>query len=639
MSINWKGGITPVSELTLENFPGFAEDYAQFAYQLCFKATMNEKEAIAKSAAALAAVACQESGKPGSDKLMPEEAIKRVLLDVLSKQQLVRLNSDEFQTIKTPSQEALDIIVRRAVEVTNAEMPRYARVFSGTKGSLVIIGLVVMLLAAIVLIWVNPFACSGTDKVILMGKTGDVSAAARPDADMLVGVTFDDSGAEKINSGAYPVLFTLDGPDSRAVTGISVLDSDGNSVDVYPCGEERYCFIVTASDVYQAVISGPTGERPAYHIVPEVVCSSSDAQSYVVSHNYTAEIVLDYGQSILTPPVLGRFDETPLGLSYVPSSSADGIGLDTFSYTEADGTVITVPVLVCNSSPYIEPDSLRAEVLHTPSRSGMYAGVIRSSDADGDTVTFELVDTDGCNVVLSPNGSYFALIDSGYRLGEAGFSFTVSDGIAVSDPYHVTITLKNNLIQPAEISHDFVCYAGEDGYYTFELPAVDDDGDALTWTLVTDNVNGVTTLWNSRVSVTNGNLVSYRIDPALDERFVEALTFSCSDGWANGTLMTVICNNRENLAPVSSGNNAAAIASGSSAVLEVTVNDDCPFDRCRIIAVEGVEGGTVREGEGWEQMKFTFTHDGESEKGSVAVTVADTLTGKTARIVYDINIA
>ncbi|MBE6760481.1 MAG: hypothetical protein E7554_10445, partial [Ruminococcaceae bacterium] len=120
MSVNWKNGITPISELTLENFPDFAEDYARYAYSLCYKATLNEKEAVTKSAAALAAVACQEAGKPGSDQLMPEEAIKRVLLDVLNKQQLVQLNNDNMDTKIDPRQEYLDIVVKKAVSITNA---------------------------------------------------------------------------------------------------------------------------------------------------------------------------------------------------------------------------------------------------------------------------------------------------------------------------------------------------------------------------------------------------------------------------------------------------------------------------------------------------------------------------------------
>ena len=337
-------------------------------------------------------------------------------------------------------------------------------------------------------------------------------------------------------------------------------------------------------------------------------------------------------------PVLGQLEEAFGSYTYVPTSNAGGIGLDTFSYAEADGTTITVPVLVCNSAPYIEPSSLEAQVRHTPSRAGMIADVIVASDADGDNLTFELSGTNGCSVMLSPNGSYFALIDPEYRLGEASFSFTVSDGIADSDPYTVSIQLTNSLIAATEITREFVCYAGEE-MYEFQLPAVDDDGDALTWSLVTDNHNGITAQWQSQVAVVQGNTVKYHVNPELNESFTEVLTFACSDGWANGTLMTVICNVKENRAPASSGNNSAQLNGLAAAVLEVTVNDDCPFDRCAIISVDNVTGGSVVQNTGWEQMKFTFTPDGTETACSVALTVADVLTGRTVQIVYDITVS
>jgi len=636
MSINWKSGYTPISEITLENFPDFARDFAEYTYMLCYKATLDVKQAVTLSANALAAVACREAGKSGSDQVMPEQAIKLVMLDVLSKQQLAQLNNDDFSTTKPPSEKAVDAIVDKAVSIANDEMPRYARVFSGTKGTLVIVGLVAMLIAAIVLIWVNPLACNNVTTVVVAGKTGDVSAAAKPDADMLVNVTFDDSVAEKVNSGSYPVVFTLDGPDSRAVTQVLVYDSAHNLVDAYPCGEETYCFIAHESDVYQAVISSAVGERSAYFIVPRMDKTADCDPYYVVSHNDSVQINLGAGRTLTGQPSLGTLEENFGSYTYVPTNNAGGIGLDTFSFTEADGTLRTVPVLVCNSAPYIEPSSLEAQVKHTPSRSGMLAGVIVASDADGDELTFKLTESTGCSVMLSANGSYFALIEPEYRLEEAEFSFTVSDGIANSDPYTVKIALTNGLIAATEVTKTFVCYSG-DSSYEFELPAYDDDGDKLTWSLVTDNVNGVTVQWQSRVTVLEGNKVRYRVNPIYNEQFTEVLTFSCSDGWANGTLMTVICAVSENRPPVSSGQNAATVPFNATSVLEVTVKDDCEFDRCAIVSVDNVVGGTVADKTGWNDMKFTFTHDGVTTFCQVTLTVADVLTGLSTQIVYDIT--
>ncbi len=268
----------------------------------------------------------------------------------------------------------------------------------------------------------------------------------------------------------------------------------------------------------------------------------------------------------------------------------------------------------------------------------MLAGKIDSSDADNDKVVFALNGSSGCSVMLSSDGSYIALIEPDYRLPEATFSFTVSDGIAVSDPYTVKIALSNNLIAPSEKTLEFVCYSGNDGFYSFELPEFDDDGDRIEWTLVTENTGGKTSQWNSRIAIVNGYMVTYQIDPALNEDFVEALTFSCSDGWANGSLMTVICSNKENRAPVSSGQNSAVVPANAASLLEVTVKDDCIFDRCVIVSVDNVSGGSVSENTGWSDMSFVFTPDGSMIYCSATLTVADVLTGATAQIVYDITV-
>lgn len=639
MSVNWKLGTTPVSELSLDNFDDFAQDYAQYTFMLCYKATLDEKQAASLSAEALSSVACKEAGKEGSDKLFPEAAIKQVLLDVLNKQQLTQLNNDNIKAEKIPDERIIKIIVDKAVELTNNNMPRYARVFTGIKGTLVILGLVAVLLAAIVLIWINPNACNAVAQIGSSGETGYVDAAARPDTDMLISVDYDSSEAEKINSGSYPVVFSVDGPDSRSVTSIGVFNSRGEEQEAYPCGEYEYCFIATEGDVYQTVIGSEMGQMSAYYIVPPIESEENAPENsyYVVSHSGTTIVSIDEGAAFTALPSKGALEDAFGGYIFTPAGGAECIGLDSFSYTTADGEIYTVPILVSNSSPYIDPSCLTVSVHHTPSRAGMLAGKIVSSDADNDTLVFSLTGSTGCSVLISPDGSYVVLVEPEYRMDTAEFSFTVSDGIIVSDPYTVRISLENNLINATEVTKEFVCFSGENGFNEFTLPEVDDDGDPLVWTLVTESVNGKTVLWNSEVYIQNGNVVRYRLNPALDYDFVEVLTFSCSDGWDSGSLMTVVCSNRENRAPVSSGENNAVISSESkSNVLEVSIVNDCEFDKCIILSIDEVVGGMVKENEGWDELKFTFIPDGSTDYCTVVLNVCDVYTEKCTRIVYDI---
>lgn len=640
MRINWIEGTTPVSELSLVNFPDFARDFADHTYRLCYKASLDEKLAKSLSQSVLAAVICQESGKEGSDSVMPEQAIKSAMLDIMTKQQLTRLNNDSIKTDVEPKQRDLDEIVEKAVEKANAQMPRYARSFTGTNGTLVIIGIVAVVIVAIVLIWTNPLACTFTEKGASGGKTGPISAAARPNPDILIDVDFDTSAGSRVNSGVVPVMLSLNGPDANLVTGVAAFASDGTQTAVYPCGAGRYCFAAEKTDVYKVVVSDGGSQLAAYKSVAEIAGEGEEglpeARYYVLSHNGTLELPFDGSTQIITEPSKGELRDNDGVLTYVPGEGADGIGIDVFSYDMGDGAECCVPIIVSNHSPFVEPTCLSAAATHTPTRSGMLAGRLSVSDEDGDGVAFSLLEQKGCTVLISPNGSYVVLFEPDYRAPSASFSFSVTDGIVTSDPYTVDILLQNNLIAAAEINKSFVCYSGANGYYDIELPRVDEDGDPITWALVTQTADGLTAQWRSEIRIEDDGHVRYRIDPSRNEAFTEILTFSCSDGWMSGGTATVICSNLPNLPPVSSGENSAPVVGGTASVLEVTVKDDCIFDVCRIASVESVTGGTVVPDEGWNEMRFTFTPDGTLQYCQVQLTVEDIVTGERVPIVYDI---
>lgn len=639
MTINWKEGRTPISELTLDNFTEFAETYAQYTYLLCYKATLKDKEAEALSVSALSRVISRESAKTGSSAVYPEEGIKNAVKPLLTKQQISNLDNESIKPAMIPDQELCAEIAKKAAEKAAVEMPRYARVFTGTTGALTIVGIVAIIILAVALVWVNPFSCS-SGAASAAEDMGQISAISRPDPELLIDIAFE-SHRGKANAGVEPIIATLEGPDTTRVSEVAGYNAAGEEISVWQCGVNRYCFIAESDGIYRLVARSDSGELAAYRSVSRIKGADAESppeQSYIVlTHNEQARLTLDSSAVITAKPEKGELVATVGGYDYIAGEGADGIGLCSVSYSLADGSEYTIPILVTNSLPYVESSSLAGSCRNTPTKRGYFAGRIMASDADGDTVRYTLGAQVGCSVMIAPNGGYLLLVDEDYRGENASFSFTVSDGILTSETYTVNISLVNNLLWQYEYSFDFVCYGGENGYYELALPMTDADGDPLEWTLTSENTNGFTAANNSEIAINDAGIIRYCIDPARNTDFVDTLYFTCSDGWRSSDTITVSCNNRANQPPASSGNNVVTISTTDySKVCELGIVDDCPFDQCVITAIDTVYGGTVPTQDGWQELQFTFLPDGTTDYCYAYVTVTDTVTGLSAVVVFEI---
>lgn len=631
-------------ELTLDTFGEFAQETIADLYLHAYSATVNRKKTERLCVDALCKVFANRAALYSSEETFTAaEAADRALKSLASRTERERMNNELFQLgrDRLPGDDVLGELVARAVRKAEIQMPRYAPTFTGVRGTLYIMSMVVCIILVIALVWINPFAAHQGGDTELSGVSA--SSAERLNVSLLADADTEICGVE---SGSVPVKLRITGPDAGAVASVSVYRGlFSEPLPYYNCNGEYYCFVADNADIYRIMLSDAYGQTVNRYISVESIVSPTDLRQtyYAFAHDRECamEIAAEGGERrvVAVQPEHGSISEDEDGgLVFTPDKGY--VGIDSFTVSAEDGSEkSTLPILVVNSAPYYDPSLLTSEVLHTPTVKGTAIGKLSGLDLDCDELTYSLVESSGCTVVLAPNGGYLARIndDAQGDTETASFTFTVSDGLLVSQPYTMTLVLKNNLIAQTEFSQTVYCYSGEAGFYTLELPKTDDDGDPLTWSVLTAMTGG-RTAQGSEVSIgPNKRTVLYKLDPARNDAGSELIELVCSDGWAQSEVISFYCIIQPNSGPVAGEGNHTVLPEGEDkAVCEVKLLQECPFSSYEITAVSAV-GGTVEPDTGWKNLQFTFTLDYTSKNGTASVTVSDVLTGQSVVIVYTVS--
>ncbi len=313
---------------------------------------------------------------------------------------------------------------------------------------------------------------------------------------------------------------------------------------------------------------------------------------------------------------------------------------------------ISVPVIVVNSAPFCpDPTQLYATVLHTPTNTGYLFGTLSATDAQGDKLSYTVTNQTDCKVTLSPSGNFMLFIDADYRGHSVSFDFSVSDGLLTSENYRYTVSLYNNIPESDDYSQEFVCYAGENGWYTINLPSTDADGDILNWTVTSSLTEDGRTPEGNYISFTNGlSTVLLRVNPERNERFSETITLTCSDGWISSDTITLKCKFVKNNPPVAGKNISVIDINEMSGTFTLDIKDDCEFDRSAITGVVSCSEGEVVPNVGWNTLTFTVNFTSVSSPDlitgtnvnvthpvTVVLTVEDIVTKETIEVEYTIT--
>ncbi len=142
--------------------------------------------------------------------------------------------------------------------------------------------------------------------------------------------------------------------------------------------------------------------------------------------------------TVTAAPAHGTLSGTPPALVYTPAP--DWHGADTFFFTASDGLLVSAPAAVTLTiAPVNDPPTAQALAVTTPEDTPA-AVPLQGYDADGDALSFTLVDppTRGTLTGTAPGFTYLPFNN---EYGSDTFTFTVSDGQAVSAPAVVALTI------------------------------------------------------------------------------------------------------------------------------------------------------------------------------------------------------
>jgi PKD repeat protein len=227
---------------------------------------------------------------------------------------------------------------------------------------------------------------------------------------------------------------------------------------------------------------------------------------------------------VLSPPQHGTLSGTGDTLTYTPAP--DFAGTDAFTFAASDGqaqsapATVTLVVAVVNDVPVAAPQTT-ATTEDTPLEV-----TLQGSDVDGDALSYS-VQTGPQHGTLSGTAPDLVYTPAPDFNGGDAFTFTVSDGQAVSDAATVTIEVGPLNDPPAAL--DGSAMTTEDTPAVVSLAALDADLDTLLFAIVTPPVHGT-------LSGTAPNLT---YTPAADEHGPDSFTFQVSDGQASSNVATV----------------------------------------------------------------------------------------------------
>ncbi|HIF9317636.1 TPA: retention module-containing protein [Photobacterium damselae] len=174
-------------------------------------------------------------------------------------------------------------------------------------------------------------------------------------------------------------------------------------------------------------------------------------------------------------------------------------------------------------------DDLSVEVAEDSSINGQ----LTATDADGDDLTFELVDgsepTNG-QVTVNPDGSWEYVPNPDFN-GEDSFTVVVDDGNGGTDT--ITVTVNVTPVNDAPVGDDVSAETQEDTAVTGQLTATDVDGDNLTFKPGTNPENG---------SVTINADGSWEYVPNTDFHGEDSFTVVVDDGNGGTDTITVTVN-------------------------------------------------------------------------------------------------
>jgi len=176
-------------------------------------------------------------------------------------------------------------------------------------------------------------------------------------------------------------------------------------------------------------------------------------------------------------------------------------------------------VAISNQAPVAQDGSIFTNVNQT------YNAFLTASDPDGDELTYSLVqDAEHGTATVNSSGKIVYVPDTDYQ-GTDCFTYKANDG--KSDSNTVTMTI---YVNTAPVAKTDLVKTPVNTQINGTVSATDQDGDSLTYSLVSDAENG-TVMMNA-----DG---SYTYTPKTGYNGADSFTYKASDGVGDSTIVTV----------------------------------------------------------------------------------------------------
>ena len=254
------------------------------------------------------------------------------------------------------------------------------------------------------------------------------------------------------------------------------------------------------------------------------------------------------GTVIITNAATGAY-------TYTPNTGATGV--DSFTFKANDGQLdsntatITVNIALVNFAPVANNGSLDTNM------NTAEIGTLIANDVDGDTLVFSIVSNGlkGTAVITNPvTGAYTYTPDPG-EVGADSFSFRVSDGLVNSNIAIVSVNIAS--VNTAPVANDASMNVDINAVAFGVLSASDADGDALTYSIVTNGGQGVAVITNAAT----GDF-AYTSNAAVSGS--DSFTFKVNDGQLDSIAATVSIQLVETASvDTVADNNDSGVSSGS----------------------------------------------------------------------------
>ena len=228
--------------------------------------------------------------------------------------------------------------------------------------------------------------------------------------------------------------------------------------------------------------------------------------------------------TVLSQPKKGTLSGTAPALSYSPKANYSGS--DSFTYKANDGiadsntATVTISVASVNDKPVVVGQSVEVN------EDGSVSITLTGSDEDGDTLGFTVL-SQPKNGKLSGTAPAVSYNPEANYSGSDSFTFKANDGKADSNTATVTIGVASVNDKPVVAGQSVE--VNEDGSVSITLTGSDEDGDTLSFTVLSQPKKGTL----------SGTAPALSYSPKANYSGSDSFTFKANDGKADSNTATV----------------------------------------------------------------------------------------------------